>query len=325
MKIKEALKSISKGLTHPVFLLKGDDHFLQQFFIEKVLKFFFNDSSYTKTLMLPDDMSGKEIIEKLTITDLFENSKLFIIRDPHKIIGKSSADLFEICKKPNPGHLIFLIIDNWFAKTAFTAKIESFLEPIDTQSPFEKDMIRWAKYLINEKQKTIDSKAVSYLINMAGESIVHLNNEINKICICIEPRQHIKVEDLEQFSGWRRERGLWEFLLAYSSKNFEKSVEIGKSLIQGSSQLSSLIISLTNLYQEMLFIKMKKNGTFDSYSGFIPLPISIKKKIGYFAANFSQEEIRKALKLLYGIDKRKKSETTDDEVELIHFIGKTIG
>ncbi len=325
MKIKEALKSISSGSMHPVFFLKGDDHFLQDFFIRRVLKIFFNNSPYTKILMLLDDMSGKEIIEKLTMPDLFETQKLFIIRDPQRIIGKSSTDLFEICKNPNPGHLIFLIIDNWFAKTAFTQKIESFLEPIDTQSPFENDMIKWAKYLINEKNKTADLKVVSYLIDMAGESIVHLNNEINKICLLIEPRQNIKIEDLEQFSGWNRERDLWEFLHAYSNKNFEKSLKIGKSLIQSSNQLASLIISLTNLFQEMLFTKMKKNGTFESYNGYIALPASIKKKIGYFSANFSNEEIKDALNLLYGIDKRKKSQTTDDEIELIQFIGKTIG
>ena len=325
MKVKAALKSISLETTHPVFLLKGDDHFLQEFFIKRVSKIFFNDSSYTKTLMLPDDMSGKEIIEKLTITDLFESKKLFIIRDPQKIVGKSSADLFEICKNPNSGHLIFLIIDNWYTKTAFTSKIESFLEPIDTQSPFEKDMIKWAKYLFSKKNKTADPKVISYLIDMAGESIVHLNNEINKICILIEPRKHIEIEDLEQFSGWERGRGLWEFLLAYSSKNFEKSVEIGKSLIQDGNQLASLIIPLANLYQEMLFQKMKKNGTFDSYSGYISLPASIKKRMKYLASNFSEEEIRYALNLLNGIDKRKKSQATDDEFELIHFIGKTIG
>tara|TARA_Y100000768_G_scaffold302965_1_gene236897 strand:+ start:425 stop:1402 length:978 start_codon:yes stop_codon:yes gene_type:complete len=325
MKVKEALKSISLETTHPVFFLKGDDHFLQEFFIKKVLKIFFNDSSYTKTLMLPDDMRGKEIIEKLTITDLFESKKLFIIRDPQKIVGKSSADLFEICKNPNSGHLIFLITDNWLAKTSFISKIESFLEPIDTQSPFEKDMIKWAKYLISEKNKTADPKVILYLIDMAGESIVHLNNEINKICILIEPRKNIEIKDLEQFSGWKRGRGLWEFLLVYSSKNFEKSVEIGKSLIQENNQLTALIISLTNLYQEMLFKKMKKNGTFDSYSGYIGLPSSIKKRINYLASNFSKKELREGLSLLHGIDKRKKSQATDDEFELIQFIGKTIG
>ena len=35
MKVKEALKSISLETTHPVFLLKGDDHFLQEFFYKK--------------------------------------------------------------------------------------------------------------------------------------------------------------------------------------------------------------------------------------------------------------------------------------------------
>ena len=30
-----------------------------------------------------------KIIEKLTIIDLFVNNKLFIIRDPQKIVGKS--------------------------------------------------------------------------------------------------------------------------------------------------------------------------------------------------------------------------------------------
>ena len=74
--------------------------------------------------MLPDDMSGKEIIEKLTITDLFESKKLFILRDPQKIVGKSSVDLFEICKNQSWA-FNFFITDNWFAKTAFTSKIES--------------------------------------------------------------------------------------------------------------------------------------------------------------------------------------------------------
>ena len=74
-------------------------------------------------------------------------------------------------------------------------------------------MIKWAKYLIGEKNKTADPKVISYLIDMAGESIVHLNNEINKICIFIEPRKNIEIQDLEQFSGWREEESYGNFYL----------------------------------------------------------------------------------------------------------------
>ena len=324
MKIKNALKSISPKNLSPVFLLKGNDHFLQDFFIKKVSKIFFKNL-YTTTLMLPDDMGGKEIIENLSSTDLFERYKLFIIREPQKILGRSSSDLIEICKNPNPGHLIFLISDDWSTKSNFFKKIESFIEPIETQSPFEQDMVKWAKYLIKEKNKSADSEVLFNLVDLAGQSVVHLNNEINKLCLLVEPRTRIKIEDLDYFSGWNRERRLWEFLLVYSNKNYEKSAVIGKSLIQGGIQLASIIISITSLFQEMLFEKMKKPGTFRSNFGYIPLPSSIKKRITYFTKNFTKQEITHALYLLHEIDKRKKTQIIDDEIELIAFIGQTIG
>ena len=148
-------------------------------------------------------------------------------------------------------------------------------------------MVKWAKYLIKEKNKSADSKVLLNLVDIAGQSIVHLNNEINKLCLFVEPRNRIEIEDLDHFSGWSRERRLWEFLLVYINKNYEKSAEIGKSLIQGGNQITSIIISITSLFQEMLFEKMKKHGTFRSNNGYIPLPSSIKKRIAYFTKNFT--------------------------------------
>ena len=75
----------------------------------------------------------------------------------------------------------------------------------------------------------------------------------------------------------------------------------------------------------MLFEKMKKNGTFSSNIGYISLPASVKKRIKYYSTKFSKKEITYALHLLQEIDQRKKSQIIDDEIELIQFIGKTIG
>ncbi len=325
MKIKKALENFSERSVHPVLFLKGGDHFLQEFFIDKASKIFFGNNEYKKTLMLPEDMKGKEIIKKLVITDLFEINKLFVIRNPQKIFGKPSIDLIEICKKPNSNHLIFLIIDDWFTKTAFTTKIESFIEPINTQPPFDKEMKKWAKYLINKNHKNADYRVISYLLDIAGDSLTHLNNEITKICLLIGDRKNIEIKDLEQFIGWKKERHLWEFLLSFGNKNFANTIKIGKTLLDNNYLLITLIIPLTNFFQEMLFWKMKKDGTFYSNSGYIGLPASVKSKISYFANNFSEIEIKDAIKRLHEIDKRQKSQSTDDETELIQFIGRVIG
>ena len=84
MKIKEAIASLKKDMIYPIYSLKGGDHFLQNFFIERLSEEYFGSSKIEKILMLPDDMSGKEIVDRITTTDLFSTKKIFIIRDPQR-------------------------------------------------------------------------------------------------------------------------------------------------------------------------------------------------------------------------------------------------
>ena len=80
-------------MIYPIYSLKGNDHFLQNFFIEKLSEEYFGSSKIEKILMSLDDMSGKEIVDRITTTDLFSTKKIFIIRDPQKVKGKASIDL----------------------------------------------------------------------------------------------------------------------------------------------------------------------------------------------------------------------------------------
>ena len=92
MKLREAINDIKTGVVHPVYFLKGNDHFLQNFLIDELAKEIFDNQSQNRILMLPDEMSGKEIVDRLTNMDLFSERKLFILRDPQKLKGKASSD-----------------------------------------------------------------------------------------------------------------------------------------------------------------------------------------------------------------------------------------
>ena len=85
MKISEALSSMKVGAVNAVYFLKGNDHFLQSFFIENISRVFFKGDIVDKTLMVPDDMKGKEIIDRLTTSDLFSSKKLFILKNPQQL------------------------------------------------------------------------------------------------------------------------------------------------------------------------------------------------------------------------------------------------
>ena len=324
MKIKEAIASLKKDMIYPIYSLNGNDHFLQNFFIEKLSEEYFGSSKIEKVLMLPDDMSGKEIVDRITTTDLFSTKKIFIIRDPQKIKGKASIDLANFCKNPVADCVTVFLNDDWAIKSSFFSKVEANAIQVDVQTPFANDLKKWTKFLIKKRGKTASLHVENTLIELAGDSLAHLDNEIEKICLIIGNRSAIEIEDVERFSGWERDRQRWEFLLALGEKKYSRAIFLGRNLITKSESMLSLIIPITALFQEMLFHKMQ-NGTFNTYRGYIPLPPSVKKRVSYFSRSFKMAEIEGALRILSEIDKRQKTTFSKDETELIQFIGNVIG
>ena len=122
MKGKEAIIAARTGTINSVYFLKGNDQFLQTYFIGKISEFFFGKDPVDKTLMLPDDMNGNEIINRLSSTDLFSSKKLFVLRNPQQLKGKPNKDLLDYCQSTLDNHVLIMANDNWLDKSAFTKK-----------------------------------------------------------------------------------------------------------------------------------------------------------------------------------------------------------
>ena len=324
MKISEALSSMKVGAVNAVYFLKGNDHFLQSFFIENISRVIFKADIIDKTLMVPDDMKGKEIIDRLTASDLFSSKKLFILKNPQQLKGKTAKDLFFYCRTPMESHVLVMTMDDWMDKTAFAKKMGEIVKPIDTRTPFGNEMKKWAKYFFKEEGKKVQPSIIDIMVEMAGDSLAHLRNEIIKVCIWSGNRSSINGEDLKQFSGWIRTRQRWEFLSALGSQNLKDTIALGKIIITQNETLISLLYPLTCLFQEMLFVKIN-HGTFQEYRGYMPISPSVRKRIPQFSRKFTEEKIKSALAYLGEIDKRQKTSYTSDETELLQFISHVIG
>lgn len=324
IEIKKAIRSFDGGQITPIYYLKGNDQYLQSLFIEKVSSTFFVNGPVDKTFLLPIEMSGKEIVDRLLSTDLFSSRKLFILRDPQRVRGKYGKDLLAYCRTPNQNHILIIVNNDLLDSSVFSKSIEKLIEPINVQTPFERDLKSWVLYFFNERKKSVHPRVVDMLIEMTGDSLHHMQNEIEKLCLWSGERSTINDDDLDQFSGWRRNSQRWEFISALASGNLDKSVSIGKTIITENENMISLIYPLTALYQEMLYAKMN-SGTFPHYKGYIPISRSIRQRIPEFAKKFSRKKLEFALKQLKRIEKRQKTISCDDESELIQFIYNVLG
>lgn len=323
MKLKQAINNINNGLLDPIYTLRGNDYYLQNLFLEKLSSIYFKNGTVNRMLLLPDDMTGKEIVDSITNNDLFSLKKIFILREPQKLKGKHSAELLNICKNPNEEQIIVFINDDWMSKSTFLRKIEGIVDSIDVQTPFPNTLRKWINYMFNQKSKNIDNQGTNLLSDMAGDSLWHLDNEIQKICLFVGDRENITVNDVRAFSSIGRNKYRWEFLLSLGEKNASKAILFGVNLLRKNETMGSLIFPISNFFQEILFFKMN-SGTFVDNRSYSPIPASVRRRLPEFADRYPYEKIYLALKELGNIDKRQKTSHSINEAELLYFIGNVL-
>jgi DNA polymerase-3 subunit delta len=315
----DILRAVQAGNIEPVYFLLGEEYYLQYLIIEKISKALFDEAKQDKTLLLPGELSNKEIIDQLTQTDLFASKKLFILRNPAALRNKCREELLDYCRYPLQNHNLIIIEDDYSDRKAMTKDLKKNLDTISVQIPFANDMKKWTRFFFKEKQLLASDNVVNALIEIAGDSVYHIANEVEKIALNISDDAPLTLDMIYQFSGWQRDYQRWEFLQAIGLRDLGKALLLGQSLFRQGQTMLGLMYPLTSLFQELLFEKLS-SGSLSVKKGYIPLPPSVVKKLPQIAKRFSKEEIQYALLLLGKIDQRLKTTNEPDESLLSQFL-----
>ena len=323
IELKSAIRSVQNNNIKQIYFLKGDDHFLQNFFIEKICNSLFIEEKFNKSFLTPNEMEGKEIIDSLLFSDLFSTKKLFILRDPQQIKGKSAKDLLDYCSNPIPNHFLVLVNDNYIDKSSFTRSLTKIIDGINVSTPFANDLYKWARFFFKENDKKADPLVIEEIIENYGDSVFNVKNEIDKLCILIDSNE-IKSNDLTISNAWGRSRQRWELFTSIGKRDLEKSIKLAKDIIGDTETMISLIYPLTSFFQELLYVKMN-NGTYYQTNSYIPLSKSIKNNLVLYAKGYTKAKIEKSLRTLKKIERKQKTSTSNDESDLIHFLYDAVG
>ena len=162
----------------------GEDQYLQQLFSDRLTNILFKNETIQKMMLIPDEMKSSNIIDLLTSADLFSTKKLFLLRSPSTLKGKSRDELLEYCRNPINGHFLIIMQDEYGASNKFLSSLVEITNPISCSTPFDNEMIHWAKNFFQENDiNNVPLDILKSVIEIAGDSLNHLKNEIDKIAI----------------------------------------------------------------------------------------------------------------------------------------------
>ena len=319
-----ALDGLKSDHLASIYFLMGEDQFLQQWFVQKVTKAMFREDPAEKMVLLPDELGSKEIIDHLNATDLFNAKKLFILRNPNGLKGKARDELVDYCNAPNTGNTLILVHDEYGAKNKMMEALATAVNPISCATPFSNEMVKWANGFFKENGvSTVPKSMIDNMIELAGDSLNHLKNEIDKLAISIDDNTNLNDIDLSQFSGWKRKYRQYEFFNYLGNRKLKESLELGRALVSQDTTMINLLYPLTEFFQELLYLKISP-GTIPTYKGFTKLSPSVNRQLPNYANHYTSKEITLAIKRLGRIDAQLKTSRIQDESAITEFVYATI-
>ena len=312
-------REFSSGKIKPVYLFKGPEHFLHRFLIKKIEAELNRHGSVLKTVIIPDELGKGQLMDMLNTLDLFSSKKLLILFYPQQLKGKVQKEFLSYCENPNAQHTLVIINDEFYIKTKFLSNLEKIVRPLDMRTPFNSDLKKWASVLFKEKNIYATGDAITQIVHLFGDSIYHIANEIDKICIGLRGSRKITGKDIKESLLWQKSYQNWEFLDVLARKKLNDALIRGKSYLHLVPDFSIVMNVLITFFTSLYYLKIS-NGTFLSNISSIPLSPYVKKRIPIGAKHYSLNEIENIIHYLASLDRKIKTSTINHESAFTKFL-----
>ena len=304
----QIIRRIRAGEIAPIYTLFGGDPFLEDYFINELCTAFLKDADSKLHFSLDQD-SADLLFGELSSFSLFEEKRIIIVREIKKIRSdRGRNELIQYIKSPNTSNILVLISEEYDLKNSFLKKISALTQLMDLRPPFEDEMKKWVRYILNSRNIKITESALKEYIQLYGDSISHVINEVDKMALMLGDEQEINDDNINQLDGYNRTFHLWHLQDSLGRKDLETSLNIVQSLLDNGTKITGILISLVFLYQQMLWKKMGRNYPI-GYTGINKI---ITSRLNQYDRCYNQEEIEDLLQALRKLDILSKSTSLKD-------------
>ena len=300
--IGQLIKRIHSNEISPAYSLFGNESFLQDFFIQELTTYFLGNSGTKKHISLDDDKQD-QLLADLSAFSLFSERELLVVRQIKKLSLNARKELLDYLKNPNPDTCLVLISETYDDRNTLQKLLKSNTISVDMRVPFPSKIKEWVRFIVKSKKYKINDGTISNLIDLYGDSISHVVNEIEKITLMVGTKTVIDDNIIETQLSAGREYHIWQLQDAIGSKDTKKSISMVKSLIENGTAIPQLVINFTHLFHQLLWYSMGVRQT----TGYTGLNKIISGNLNKYRRNFDQHEIESALLLLRKSDMLTKS------------------
>ncbi|MFH1598632.1 MAG: DNA polymerase III subunit delta [Patescibacteria group bacterium] len=312
-----------------IILLHGDDSYrslqrlkvLKEGFIQK-----FDKSGLNVVTIDKDNVSFEDFQKAVAAAGFLSQKRLVLLKGlMSNKVGKETlqqmAD-YIIPKNLTADNIIIFWEPKQIKSGALFNKLKKAADKTEKFDPLDNlELTKWVKKEIKDRKGQIDLPGLRLLIEMVGNNLWQLNNEIDKL-VSYKSGKEIKKEDVELFVRAKFDEDVFHLTDALGAKNVKTATELIDDQLRSGNHPLALLATLAWQFRNLIQIQERIESGTSSYSVASELGIHpfVVKKSQVQLRKFDLAQLKLAYQQLLEIDIKMKTSRVDPKTLLNLFV-----
>ena len=218
----------------PVMALFGAERFLK-LEVLNLLDSENDDDAASVTRVAGKDADLRSVTDELLTISMFGGKRVVLIEEADEFVSANRPGLEKYVSSPSMQSLLLLDVKQWQKTTRLFKAVEKVGLNIECSQLSGAALVKW---FINtakkEHGKKIDKEAAQLVVELAGDSLGLLQQELNKLVALVGEAEEITTDDVSRVVGGWRLQTTWAMLDAVRDGDVGTALEfLDKLLLAG--------------------------------------------------------------------------------------------
>lgn len=179
------------------------------------------------------DAVWRDVVTELSTVSMFGDQRRVMIDDADDFVSANRASLEAWVQNPARGSLLILDVRSWPANTRLAKAVAKSGLPLECSELKGATLHAWVRRLAKEQyDKSMDNECAQLIVQLAGNSLGLLSQEVAKLASVVGDNERISPEDVSRVvGGWRLET-TWAMLDAVRDGNMSFAIESLEKLLR---------------------------------------------------------------------------------------------
>jgi DNA polymerase-3 subunit delta len=308
-----------------ILLLYGQDTFRLKKKLNEIIDYYKKIHKSGLNLYFLDlrEKSFQDFKTELNSSPMFSEKKLLILENASSNLDFKEKFLKNIEKFKTPNFIILFVEKKNVSKDKFFQELKKHSKSQEFKLLNSYKVKYWVQKELKKYGKEIEERALFRLIQLVGNNLWQLDNEIRKL-VNYQEGKTIKLKDVEGVVSENVKVDIFKTIDAIASKNKKKALKLINSLLEKGEKISFLISMLKFQFRNLLLVKdliERKKSKREIFSLLDLHPFVIEKTYS-LAKRFEKEKIKKIYLKIFDLETQIKSGRVDPKLSLEIFVSQ---